>query len=52
MYLAVSFALSGDGKATFLWGGSGFRTEPSLDQLRDDVANGKLKILLQDETGW
>lgn len=52
MYLVVSFALSGDGKGTFLWGGSVLRTEPSLNQLRDDIANGKLKILLHDETGW
>ena len=48
----VLFGVSRDGKATFLWGGAGWGTSPSLEKLRSDIADGKFRTIGESDTGW
>lgn len=51
-YYAVLFGMSPDGNAAFLWGGAGLQTESTLEQLRSDIASGRVKALGDAEASW
>src|SRR5262249_52134809 len=51
-YLMVLFGVSLEGKAGFLWGGTGFRAETDLEQLRSDIAKGRLKRFGEATVYW
>jgi len=51
-YYTVLFGLSGDGKATFLWGGAGNGASQSLEKLRSDIASGHFRTIGEFATGW